>query len=82
MEGDEKVNKRRVDRRVTDDLPQPGRRLIDLRALAAESPRESIARENEIVADLALRAGAGRPATVRVSEPSRGLVDPAVVSVV
>ncbi|MBF4767756.1 hypothetical protein ISU10_08250 [Nocardioides agariphilus] len=70
MLGYEKVNKRRVERRVVETLPvgdhliAPGkqkkrpkarRRLVDFSAIAAEPPAVSIAREREIVANLGLR---------------------------
>ena len=94
MQGYEKVNKRRVDRRVLETLPvgdsrvsppakkrpKPRRRLVDLSALAAEPPAESIARENEIVQQLALQTDhAERPARHSVAEQLLGLVDPQVV---
>ena len=102
MQGYEKVNKRRVDRRALETLPlgdsivsppakkrpkprpkaraKPGRRLVDLSALAAESPAESVARENEIVQRLALETDyAERPSRHRIAEQLLGLVDPEVI---
>jgi hypothetical protein len=94
MQGYEKVNKRRVDRRAFETLPvgdslvsppakkrpKPRRRLVDLSALAAESPAESIARENEIVQQLALQTDyAERASRHSIAEQLLGLVDPQVI---
>lgn len=54
------------------------RPLIDLSAVAAESPAESIAHENEIVEHIALEHDIpDQPAEPAVAEQLRGLVDPA-----
>src|SRR5262245_24772042 len=94
MLGYEKVNKRVASRPVAallDDprvqrpapskrRPKPKRRLIDLSVVAAESPGESIARENEIVARLALADDQlERPSEHCIAEQLMGLVDPAVI---
>ena len=94
MQGYEKVNKRTAERRVTES-PRVGghrtttsskkrrkarRRLVDLRALAAESPRESVARENEIVAQFLLADDfADRPAQPYIAQEPHGLVGPEVI---
>jgi hypothetical protein len=60
--------------------PKARRRLIDLSALAAEAPCESIARETEIVAQLAMADDyAERPSEHFIAEQLQGLVDPDVI---
>src|SRR5262245_40180858 len=57
-----------------------GRRLIDLSAVACESPGESIAHENEIVEHIALaRDYAERPSKHCIAEQLQGLVDPELI---
>jgi len=83
MLGYEKVNK--WEPRVSVDTvvsrpSAPRGRLIDLSKVAAESPSESIAYENEIVAHLALEEGhLERPSAHCIAEQLRGLVDPDVI---
>ncbi len=94
MQGYEKVNKRTAELRVPES-PRVGghrtitsskkrrkarRRLVDLSALAAESPRESVAREIEIVAQFVLADDfAERPAQPHIAEQPHGLVSPEVM---